>query len=132
LLLLVRKGHPMQTTHRTETIERTERPWGWYETISEVAGNKVKRIGVLPGQQLSLQKHHQRAEHWVVTQGVARVTLDDKVFDLALGQHCDIAVGQVHRLANLTDGPVEIVEVQFGAYLGEDDIVRLQDDYGRN
>jgi mannose-1-phosphate guanylyltransferase/mannose-6-phosphate isomerase len=121
----------MQTTHRTETIERTTRPWGWYETISEVAGNKVKRIGVLPGQQLSLQKHHQRAEHWVVTQGTARVTLDDQVFELTPGQHCDIAVGQVHRLANLTDQPVEIVEVQFGAYLGEDDIVRLQDDYGR-
>jgi mannose-1-phosphate guanylyltransferase/mannose-6-phosphate isomerase len=122
----------MQTSHRTETIERTERPWGWYETVSEVAGNKIKRIGVLPGQQLSLQKHHQRAEHWVVTQGVASITLDDRVFDLAPGGHCDIAVGQVHRLANKTSGAVEIVEVQFGAYLGEDDIVRLQDDYGRN
>lgn len=121
----------METTHRTETIERTIRPWGWYETVSEVAGNKIKRIGVLPGQQLSLQKHHQRAEHWVVTQGTARITLDDRVFDLTQGQHCDIAVGQLHRLANLTTEPVEIVEVQFGAYLGEDDIVRLQDDYGR-
>lgn len=121
----------MTTTHRTEIIERTLRPWGWYETVSEVAGNKIKRIGVLPGQQLSLQKHHQRAEHWVVTQGTARITLDDRVFDLMQGQHCDIAVGQVHRLANLTTEPVEIVEVQFGAYLGEDDIVRLQDDYGR-
>lgn len=121
----------MTTIPRTETIERTLRPWGWYETVSEVAGNKIKRIGVLPGQQLSLQKHHQRAEHWVVTQGTARITLDDKVFDLTPGQHCDIAVGQVHRLANLTTEPVEIVEVQFGAYLGEDDIVRLQDDYGR-
>ena len=122
----------MQTTTRTETIERTTRPWGWYETVSEVAGNKIKRIGVLPGQQLSLQKHHQRAEHWVVTQGVATVTLDDKAFDLKPGEHCDIAVGQVHRLANKTTEPVEIVEVQFGAYLGADDIVRLQDDYGRN
>ena len=121
----------MNTTTRTETIERTLRPWGWYETVSEVAGNKIKRIGVNPGQQLSLQKHHQRAEHWVVTQGTARITLDDQVFDLAPGGHCDIAVGQVHRLANLTQGMVEIVEVQFGAYLGEDDIVRLQDDYGR-
>ena len=121
----------MNTTTRTETIERTLRPWGWYETVSEVAGNKIKRIGVNPGQQLSLQKHHQRAEHWVVTQGTARITLDDQVFDLTKGQHCDIAVGQVHRLANLTQEAVEIVEVQFGAYLGEDDIVRLQDDYGR-
>ena len=122
----------MQTTLRTETIERTERPWGWYETISEVPGNKIKRIGVYPGQQLSLQKHHQRAEHWVVTTGTARVTLDDRQFDLQPGEYCDIAIGQVHRLTNLTDAPVEIVEVQFGSYLGEDDIVRLQDDYGRN
>jgi mannose-6-phosphate isomerase len=122
---------PMTTTLRTETIERTERPWGWYETVSEVSGNKIKRIGVLPGQQLSLQKHHQRSEHWVVVQGTARVTLDDRVFDLATGQHCDIAVGQVHRITNLTGSLVEVVEVQFGQYLGEDDIVRLQDDYGR-
>ena len=122
----------MQTTLRTETIERTERPWGWYETISEVPGNKIKRIGVHPGQQLSLQKHHQRAEHWVVTTGTARVTLDDRQFDLQPGEYCDIAIGQVHRLANLTNGPVEIVEVQFGSYLGEDDIVRMQDDYGRD
>ena len=122
----------MQISTRTETIERTPRPWGWYETVSEVAGNKIKRILVLPGQQLSLQKHHQRAEHWVVVQGTASVTLDDRVFDLAVGQHCDIAVGQVHRLANKTTEAVEIVEVQFGTYLGEDDIVRLQDNYGRN
>jgi len=121
----------MQTTTRTETIERTQRPWGWYETVSEVAGNKIKRIGVLPGQQLSLQKHHQRSEHWVVVQGCARVTLGEREFELPLGGHCDIAVGQVHRLANTSTEPVEIVEVQFGAYLGEDDIVRLQDDYGR-
>ena len=121
----------MQTTTRTETIERTQRPWGWYETVSEVAGNKIKRIAVLPGQQLSLQKHHQRSEHWVVVQGCARVTLGEREFELALGGHCDIAVGQVHRLANTGTEPVEIVEVQFGAYLGEDDIVRLQDDYGR-
>ena len=119
------------TTTRTETIERTERPWGWYETVSEVPGNKVKRIRVHPGQQLSLQKHHQRAEHWVVVLGTARITVGERVLDMAAGQHVDIAVGEVHRLANLTGQPVEIVEVQFGAYLGEDDIVRLQDDYGR-
>ncbi|CAM8631657.1 {ManC} Mannose-6-phosphate isomerase [Comamonadaceae bacterium] len=122
----------MQTTLRTETIERSMRPWGWYETLSEVPGSKIKRIGVYPGQQLSLQKHSQRAEHWVVTEGVAHVTLDDRQFDLKPGEYCDIAIGQVHRLTNLTDHPVEIVEVQFGSYLSEDDIVRLQDDYGRN
>jgi mannose-6-phosphate isomerase-like protein (cupin superfamily) len=99
--------------------------------VSEVAGNKVKRIRVHPGQQLSLQKHHQRAEHWVVVLGTARITLDERQFDLQAGQACDIAVGQVHRLSNLTAEPVEIVEVQFGDYLGEDDIVRLEDIYGR-
>ena len=121
----------MTTTVRTENIERTARPWGWYETVSEAPGNKVKRIRVNPGQQLSLQKHHQRAEHWVVVLGTAMVTVGDRVVELTPGQHVDIALGAVHRLANRTGAPVEIVEVQFGAYLGEDDIVRLQDDYGR-
>lgn len=121
----------MNTTARTETIERIERPWGWYETVSEAPGNKIKRIRVHPGQQLSLQKHHQRSEHWVVVQGTARITLDERQFDLRQGQACDIAVGQVHRLANLAQEAVEIVEVQFGNYLGEDDIVRLQDEYDR-
>jgi mannose-6-phosphate isomerase len=121
----------MQAHAFAANIERTLRPWGWYETVSETAGNKIKRIGVLPGQQLSLQKHHKRSEHWVVVQGTARVTLGERAFDLTVGQHCDIAVEQVHRLTNLTTDIVEIVEVQFGNYLGEDDIVRLQDDYGR-
>jgi mannose-6-phosphate isomerase len=117
--------------------ERTQRPWGWYETISEAAGHKVKRIHVNAGQRLSLQKHAQRAEHWVVVHGQARITLGNpdgetwRELDLGLGQHCDIALGQVHRLASVGSEPVEIIEVQFGAYLGEDDITRLQDDFGR-
>ncbi len=118
-------------TESTEQFNLAQRPWGWYQTVSEADGNKIKRIGVLPGQQISLQKHHHRAEHWVVVKGTARVTLDDQTFDLTVGQHCDIALGQVHRLGNPTREPVEIVEVQFGAYLGEDDIVRLSDDFGR-
>lgn len=121
----------MQTSTHTVSIERTERPWGWYETLFEAPGHKIKRIGVHPGQQLSLQKHHQRAEHWVVVVGTAIVTVDDQVLEMAPGQHIDIALGAVHRLANQTTEPVEILEVQFGGYLGEDDIVRLQDDYGR-
>ncbi|WP_296491799.1 phosphomannose isomerase type II C-terminal cupin domain [Rhodoferax sp.] len=122
----------MSTTAQTvERIERTPRPWGWYETVSEAANHKIKRIGVLPGQRISLQRHTQRAEHWVVVQGTARVTLGERSVDLGVGQHCDIALGQVHRLANVTAAPVEIIEIQFGAYLGEDDIVRLGDDYGR-
>lgn len=110
---------------------RTHRPWGWFETVSETPGVKIKRIGVFPGQQISLQKHAHRAEHWVVVQGSARVTLDEQVFDLGVGQSCDIALGQVHRLGNLSPGPMEIVEVQLGDYLDEDDIIRLSDDYGR-
>jgi mannose-6-phosphate isomerase-like protein (cupin superfamily) len=114
-----------------EQLVRVERPWGWYENLSWVPGYKVKRIRVHPGQQLSLQKHSQRDEHWVVVLGAAFVTVGDQVFILAVGGHVDIACGQVHRLANQTEGPVEIIELQFGAYLGEDDIVRLGDDYGR-
>jgi mannose-6-phosphate isomerase len=121
----------MTTHRRAQTIERTERPWGWYETVSEVPGNKIKRIGMLPGQQLSLQKHHQRAEHWVVVLGRAQITVGTRVVEMGVGEHIDIAVGEVHRLANRTAEPVEIIEVQFGDYLGEDDIVRLSDDYGR-
>ena len=118
-------------THATPSFERTLRPWGWYETLTEAPGYKVKRIGVAPGQQLSLQKHHQRAEHWVGVVGAGRVTVGDRTLDLLPGQHVDIAVGEIHRLANPGPGPLEIIEVQFGAYLGEDDIVRLQDVYGR-
>lgn len=121
----------MNTTPRTESTVRTERPWGWYETVSEAPGHKVKRICVHPGQQISLQKHLQRAEHWVVVLGAAQVTVGAQALVLQPGQHIDIAVGEVHRLANLTLAPVQIIEVQFGRYLGEDDIVRLQDDYGR-
>lgn len=121
----------MSSTFHTVTIERSTRPWGWYETVSETPGIKIKRISVNPGQQISLQRHNHRAEHWVVVRGTAHVTVDAQRFDLAQGSHCDIAQGQVHRIANRTQQPVEIVEVQFGSYLGEDDIERLQDDYGR-
>jgi mannose-6-phosphate isomerase-like protein (cupin superfamily) len=115
----------------TTVIERFERPWGWYENLSWVPGYKVKRIRVHPGHQLSLQKHKQRDEHWVVVQGVALVTVGEQVLSLAVGGHIDIACGQVHRLANQTADVLEIIEIQLGAYLGEDDIVRLGDDYGR-
>jgi mannose-6-phosphate isomerase len=130
----------MSTTFRTQsterTVERTERPWGWYESVDEVVGSKIKRIGVHPGKQISLQKHAQRAEHWVVVRGTAVVTLGQldgslQEITLQVGQHCDIAIGQIHRLANRTNEPVEIVEVQMGSYLGEDDITRLADDFGR-
>jgi mannose-6-phosphate isomerase len=118
-------------TQHNQTIERIERPWGWFELIAMQAGCQVKRINVAPSRQLSLQKHHQRSEHWVVIKGIGHVTLDGREFDLQVSQHVDIPIEAVHRLANRTTQPLEIVEVQFGSYLGEDDIVRLSDDYGR-
>lgn len=121
-----------EDTSRPHAIERMERPWGWFETVSETPVSKVKRIRVLPGQRISLQKHHQRAEHWVVVEGTASITIGERQFELRPGEACDIARGQVHRLANRTDEAVEIVEVQFGDDLSEDDIVRLQDDYERD
>lgn len=122
----------MKPTVALSNCQVIQRPWGWFETVFDAASHKIKRIGVLPGQQISLQKHQHRAEHWVVVQGTAHITLGERSFDLAPGQHCDIALGQVHRLANHGDSLVEIVEVQLGDYLGEDDIVRLSDDYGRH
>jgi mannose-6-phosphate isomerase len=117
---------------RQEIVERVYRPWGWYETLTEQPGYKVKRIEVAPGHQLSLQKHAQRAEHWTVVRGMGAATLGQAEVILHVGQHCDIAIGQVHRLRNPSSTEVvQIIELQFGDYLGEDDIERLQDDYGR-
>ena len=110
---------------------RSLRPWGWYEVLAEAPGYKVKRIGVAPGQRLSLQKHQHRAEHWMGLLGCARVTLGERNLDLLPGQHIDIALGEVHRLANPGKAELQIIELQFGSYLGEDDIFRLQDDHGR-
>ena len=107
------------------------RPWGWYDSIANAPGFQVKRIGVKPGQKLSLQMHHKRAEHWIVVKGTAKVTIDDRVFDLAENQSCFIPLGSKHRLENTTREALELVEVQCGSYLGEDDIVRFEDVYGR-
>lgn len=107
------------------------RPWGSYDSIDSGDGFQVKRLIVNPGAVLSLQKHAHRAEHWVVVRGTARITLDDRVFDLAVNESTFIPVGSVHRIENPGDEPAHIIEVQCGDYLGEDDIVRLEDDYGR-
>jgi mannose-1-phosphate guanylyltransferase/mannose-6-phosphate isomerase len=107
------------------------RPWGSYQTVDAGAGFQVKRIIVKPGARLSLQKHAQRAEHWVVVRGRARVTRDKEVFDLDVGQSTYIPLGAVHRLENIGETPLQLIEVQSGDYLGEDDIVRLDDEYGR-
>ncbi len=108
-----------------------QRPWGTFTVLDEGNGFKVKRIEVLPGKRLSYQKHAQRAEHWVVVTGTAKVTLDDRDTTVEAGQAIDIAVGSAHRVENPGRGPLVFIEVQRGSYLGEDDIVRLQDDFGR-
>jgi mannose-6-phosphate isomerase-like protein (cupin superfamily) len=107
------------------------RPWGTFTVLDEGDGFKVKRIEVLPGKRLSYQKHGQRAEHWMVVKGTAKVTLDDREVIVEAGQAIDIAVGAAHRVENPAAEPLVFIEVQRGGYLGEDDIVRLQDDFGR-
>lgn len=108
-----------------------QRPWGSYTVLEEGPGFKVKRVTVKPGGRLSLQMHHQRSEHWVVIGGIARVTRDQEVFDLHVGESTAIPVKTKHRLENPGQETLHIIEVQNGPYLGEDDIVRFKDDYGR-
>ncbi len=115
-----------QTLHR-----KVHRPWGWYDSIDEGGRFKVKRIQVKPKASLSLQKHHHRAEHWIVVTGTAEITNGDKVLTLTENQSTYIPLGEVHRLVNPGTIPLEIIEVQSGSYLGEDDIVRFEDTYGR-
>jgi mannose-1-phosphate guanylyltransferase / mannose-6-phosphate isomerase len=114
------------TLHR-----RVHRPWGWYDSIDHGPRFQVKRIMVKPKASLSLQMHHHRAEHWIVVSGTAEVTNGDKVLILSENQSTYIPLGTVHRLVNPGTIPLEIIEVQSGSYLGEDDIVRFQDNYGR-
>ncbi len=120
-------GRSLAQTHR-----KVYRPWGWYDSIDAGARFQVKRIVVNPGAKLSLQMHHHRAEHWVVVRGTAEVTCEDKVFLLAENESTFIPLGHTHRLANPGKLPLEIIEVQSGGYLGEDDIVRFEDTYGRD
>ncbi len=110
---------------------KVHRPWGWYDCLDEGDRFKVKRIMVRPGASLSLQRHSHRAEHWVVVRGVAEVTCAGKVSVLRENQSTYIPQGEIHRLANPGAQPLEVIEVQSGDYLGEDDIVRFEDDYGR-
>jgi mannose-1-phosphate guanylyltransferase/mannose-6-phosphate isomerase len=109
---------------------KVSRPWGWYDSIDEGERFKVKRIQVKPGASLSLQMHQYRSEHWVVVKGAAEITNGEKVIILTENQSTYIPQGQTHRLANRGTEPLEIIEVQSGSYLGEDDIIRFQDAYG--
>ncbi len=121
------QGREEHTLHR-----KVHRPWGWYDSIDEGNRFKVKRIQVKPKASLSLQKHHHRAEHWIVVKGTAEITNGDTTILLTENQSTYIPLGQTHRLANPGTIPLEIIEVQSGSYLGEDDIVRFQDNYGRS
>ncbi len=123
---LERLGRP-----ETKLGREVFRPWGSYDSLDGAASFQVKRLTVLPGAVLSLQLHHRRAEHWVVVTGTARITRDEEVFDLAVGEHTFIPLGAKHRVENPGADTLRIIEVQIGDYLGEDDIVRFEDRYGR-
>ncbi len=116
---------------RSRPIEEVAKPWGSFSTLEEGPGYKVKRLVVQPGQRLSLQKHRHRAEHWVVVAGTATVIRGNRRLTLR-GRQCTVIPRQAwHRIENQGRSPVIIIEVQHGTYLGEDDIIRKQDDYGR-
>ena len=123
---LKRRGHDTHKLHRT-----VARPWGTYTTLQEGPNFKIKRIEVKPGASLSLQMHHHRSEHWVVVSGTGKVTVDDKVVLLAPNESTYVPVGAKHRLENPGRVPLTLIEVQCGDYVGEDDIVRFDDIYGR-
>jgi mannose-1-phosphate guanylyltransferase/mannose-6-phosphate isomerase len=124
---LEKEGRDLHLTHR-----KVYRPWGAYESLDQGDRFQVKRITVNPGARLSLQMHHKRAEHWIVVSGTALVTRDDEQFPLAENQSTYIPLGARHRLENPGPEPLVLVEVQSGSYLGEDDIVRFEDNYGRS
>ena len=112
--------------------KREDRPWGWFESLASGAGYQVKRLHVNPEQRLSLQWHRHRDEQWTVARGTARITVGDRTFTLGRGQLASVPRTVQHRIENISSAePLEVVEVQTGDYLGEDDIVRVEDDYGR-
>lgn len=109
----------------------SKRPWGQYVVLSETADHKIKRITVYPGKRLSLQKHHRRSEHWHAVRGAGVVTLDGRKIQLAAGESVDIPCGAAHRIENTGGEDLVFIEVQRGNYFGEDDIERIEDDFGR-
>ncbi|QQP87162.1 mannose-1-phosphate guanylyltransferase/mannose-6-phosphate isomerase [Entomomonas asaccharolytica] len=123
----------LQKAGRVEVVQHSEvhRPWGFYDCIDIGERYQVKRINVKPGAKLSLQKHHHRAEHWVIVKGTARITKNNETYLLTEDQSTYIPIGEIHSLENPGKIPLELIEVQSGSYLGEDDIIRLEDKYGR-
>jgi len=141
-VLVTNKDHAQDVKNIVEKIKKngrlesdqhrkTHRPWGYYDSIDRGEGFQVKRILVNPGEKLSLQKHSHRAEHWVVVKGKAQVICGEKKFQLVENQSTYIPLGEIHRLENIESTPLEIIEIQTGSYLGEDDIIRIDDDYDR-
>ena len=128
---IITEGLKKESREVTELHREVYRPWGKYDSIDQGNGYQVKRITVNPGAKLSLQKHHHRSEHWVVVSGVAKVTNGDETFLLKKNESTYIPVGSIHSLENPTEDYLELIEVQSGSYLGEDDIVRFEDNYGR-
>jgi mannose-6-phosphate isomerase len=112
-------------------LEKSDRPWGRYEVLQESQTHKVKCIWVLPGKRLSYQRHQKRAEHWFIVTGKALVTIDGQTRELTAGATVDFAIGVLHRIENIGNDEVIFVEVQTGTYFGEDDIERVEDDFGR-
>jgi mannose-6-phosphate isomerase len=112
-------------------MTREDRPWGSFTILDEAENYKVKRIEVLPQQRLSYQRHKHRSEHWMVVAGIAKVTLDGSDVTIPTGGVVDVPTGAAHRIENIGSEKLVFIEIQRGAYLGEDDIQRLQDDYGR-
>ena len=110
---------------------KDERPWGRYEVISTEKGTQAKRIEVHPGKRFSLQKHQKRAEKWIVMTGKGTATVGKKELPVEPGSFVDVPCGEIHRMHNTGDKPLVFIEVQFGDYLGEDDILRFEDDFGR-
>ena len=120
-----------EATETDNAPKYDERPWGNFTVLDEGDGFKVKRLEVMPQKRLSYQKHARRAEHWFIVQGEARITLDDREIIKRAGEAIDIQIGAAHRVENPGDELLVFIEVQRGDYLGEDDIVRLEDDFGR-
>jgi mannose-1-phosphate guanylyltransferase / mannose-6-phosphate isomerase len=142
-VMVLDKSHSQDVKHIINALDQQQRkervlhrkvhrPWGWYDSVDEGGRFKVKRIQVKPKASLSLQKHHHRAEHWVVVKGTAEVICGEKIVLLTENQSTYIPLGEIHRLMNPGNIPLEIIEVQSGGYLDEDDIVRFDDNYGRS
>jgi len=112
-------------------LEKSDRPWGRYEVLQEGATYKVKSIHVLPGKRFSYQRHQKRSEHWYVTDGTGEVTLDGKVIKVSRGSIITVPQGCAHRMSNTGESELIFIEVQTGSYFGEDDIERIEDDFGR-